>query len=74
MVYIKTILIIICRGVRKSNKIEKCGFLYDGIWGDAQLVEHQKYHQLLEDSNYAWLGYDTSQSFGKHSGRDGKRI
>ena len=65
---------IICKGVRKINKVEKCNFLYDGNWGDAQLVEHQKQHQLLEDENYLWLGFDTSQSIGNYSGRDGKRI
>jgi len=65
---------IICKGAKKPNKIEKCSFLYDGTWGDAQLVEHQKHHQLLENENYLWLGFDTSQSFGTYSGRDGKRI
>ena len=65
---------IICKGVRKINKVEKCNFLYDGTWGDAQLVEHQKQHQLLEDKNYLWLGFDMPQSFGNYSGRDGKRI
>jgi len=67
-------LIIICKGVRKINTIEKCNFLYDGTWGDAKLVEHQKQHQLLEDTNYVWLGFDIPQSFGNYSGRDGKRI
>lgn len=65
---------IICKGARKINKVEKCNFLYDGTWGDEQLVEHQKQHQLLEDENYLWLGFDTPQSFGNYSGRDGKRI
>jgi len=68
------ILIIICKGVRKINRVEKCAFLYDGTWGDAKLVEHQKMHQLLEDVNYVWLGFDIPQSFGNYSGRDGKRI
>lgn len=65
---------IICKGARKINKVEKCNFLYDGTWGDEQLVEHQKQHQLLEDEHYLWLGFDTPQSFGNYSGRDGKRI
>jgi hypothetical protein len=67
-------LIIICKGARKSSKVEKCSFLHSGNWSDLQLVEHQKHHQLLEDKNYSWLGFDTLQSFGNYSGRDGKRI
>jgi hypothetical protein len=67
-------LIIICKGTRKTNKVEKCNFIYSGTWGDAQLVEHQKHHQLLEDENYSWLGFDMPQSFGNYSGRDGKRL
>ena len=67
-------MIIICKGVRKINKVEKCSFLYDGTWGDAQLIEHQKQHQLLENERYLWLGFDMPQSFGNYSGRDGKRI
>ena len=65
---------IICKGVKKANKVEKCSFLYNGTWGDAQLVEHQKRHQLLENEHYLWLGFDAPQSFGNYSGRDGKRI
>lgn len=65
---------IICKGVKKTNKVEKCNFLYNGTWGDTQLVEHQKYHQLLENANYLWMGFDVLQSFGNYSGRDGKRI
>ena len=68
------ILIIICKGAKKNNKIEKCSFLYDGTWSDFQLVEHQKQHQLLENKHYSWLGFDTPQSFSNFSGRDGKRI
>ncbi len=71
---IEIILIIICKGIKKINKVEKCSFIYDGTWGDAQLVEHQKNHQLLEDDNCLWLGFDMPQSFGKYSGRDGKRV
>ena len=67
-------MIIICKGARKTNHIEKCSFLYSGTWGDAQLVEHQKQHQLLENEDYSWLGFDIPQSFGNYSGRDGKRI
>jgi len=48
-------------------------FLCDGNWGDKELVEHQKYHESLEDENYSWLGFDATQSFGNFSGRDGKR-
>ena len=66
-------MIIVCKGVKKSNKIEKCAFLYDGVWGDVQLVEHQKQHELLENNEYVWLGFDIPQSFGNYSGRDGKR-
>jgi hypothetical protein len=72
--YDEILLIIICKGAKKTNKIEKCSFLHYGTWGDAQLVEHQKQHELLENSNYSWLGFDIHQSFGNYSGRDGKRI
>lgn len=66
-------MIIVCKGVKKKNKIEKCEFLHTGSWGEAKLVEHEKYHQSLEDQNCFWLGFDVSQSLGNHSGRDGKR-
>lgn len=66
-------LIIICKGIQKNRKFEKCTFLHDGNWGDAELVEHEKYHKSLETRNYSWLGFDASQSLGKFSGRDGKR-
>lgn len=68
------ILIIICKGTRKINKVEKCSFFHSGTWGDEQLVEHQKQHQLLENQHHLWLGFDISQSIGNFSGRDGKRI
>jgi len=66
-------LIIICKGVQKNNRFEKCSFLYSGNWGDDALIEHQKYHQFLENENYSWLGFDVPQSFGNFSARDGKR-
>jgi hypothetical protein len=66
-------LIILCKGIRKNSQFEKCPFLYDGNWGDLTLVEHQKFHESLANKNYSWLGFDASQSFGKFSGRDGKR-
>jgi len=49
---------IICKGARKSNKLEKCDFQFSGNWGDAELVEHQNMHQSLENKNYSWLGFD----------------
>ena len=66
-------MIIICKGVRKNQRIEKCSFLHEGKWGDVELSEHQKYHQSLEDKNSTWLGFDSTQFIGKFSGRDGKR-
>jgi hypothetical protein len=66
-------LIIVCKGDRKNNKVEKCEFLHTGSWGDDRLVEHEKYHRSLEDHNHFWLGFDVPQSFGSYSGRDGKR-
>jgi hypothetical protein len=66
-------LIIICKGIQKNHRFEKCVFLHDGKWGDLELTEHQKYHESLEDENYSWLGFDTSQYIGKFTGRDGKR-
>ena len=67
-------MIIICKGIQKNHKFKKCEFLHDGNWEDVELVEHQKYHKSLEGKNYSWLGFDVSQSPGKFSGRDGKRI
>jgi hypothetical protein len=64
---------IICRGAKIFNKVEKCDFLFSGSWDEPTLVEHQKLHQSLENKNYSWLGFDTSQSFGIYSERDGKR-
>jgi len=66
-------MIIICKGIQKNNRFEKCAFLCDANWGDSILVEHQNFHKSFESSNYSWLGFDTPQSLGKFSGRDGKR-
>jgi hypothetical protein len=66
-------LIIVCKGVKKFSKIEKCSFICDGDWGDDSLIDHQNFHNSFESQNYSWLGFDISQSLGKFSGRDGKR-
>ena len=66
-------MIIICKGAYNNKKFEKCPFLYDGNWGDNELIEHEKYHRSKEHLNYSWLGFDIPQSFGIFSGRDGKR-
>jgi hypothetical protein len=65
-------LIITCKGIKKNGQIEKCSFLYDGNWGDSELINHQSFHES-QNKNSFWLGYDTSLSFGKFSGRDGKQ-
>ena len=67
-------MIIICKGIHKNHRLEKCEFVHDGNWDDSELVEHQKYHKSLENENYSWLGFDMPQSSGKFSGRDGKRV
>ena len=64
---------IICKGTKNNGKIEKCGFVFNGDWGDEKLVEHQQRHISLEHKSYFWLGFDTSQILGNFSGRDGKR-
>jgi hypothetical protein len=66
-------LIITCKGSKKNGIVEKCTFLYYGKWGDNEIVHHQKFHESLEHKNSFWLGFDTSLSFGKFSGRDGKQ-
>jgi hypothetical protein len=65
-------LIITCKGSKKNGIIEKCNFLYDGNWGDSEIVDHQTFHESTPNKNSFWLGFDTSLSFGKFSGRDGK--
>ena len=63
---------IVCKGVKKNGILESCRFIYDGKWGDIELIEHQKFHNNGHNSAF-WLGFDTLQPFGKYSGRDGKR-
>jgi len=65
-------LIITCKGSKKSGIIEKCQFLHDGDWGDSKVVDHQIFHESIQHKNSFWLGFETSLSFGKFSGRDGK--
>lgn len=67
------ILLIICKGTKEGSELKKCDFLYDGNWGDEQLQEHQKFHESRLNDISCWLGFDTPQSFGEFSGRDGKR-
>lgn len=66
-------MIITCKGTKTKGRVEKCVFLYDGDWGDDKLIEHQALHESLLDDNSFWLGFDSSLSFGKFSGRDGKQ-
>ena len=65
-------MIITCKGTKKGGQIEKCPFIYEGNWGDDELIQHQLLHESLESNNSSWLGFDSSLSFGKFSGRDGK--
>ena len=67
-------MIIMCKGMKSNLGIVKCNFLHGGNWGDLELVEHQRYHESQEKNNFKWLGFETVQSIGKFSGRDGKRI
>lgn len=62
-----------CKGIRKNGIIRQCPFLYSGKWSDLELVEHEKFHNTDSDPNVCWLGFDTTQSSGRYSGRDGKR-
>jgi len=48
--------------------------MYDGNWGDDEIVKHQLFHESLKNENSFWLGFTTSLSFGKFSGRDGKKL
>ena len=66
-------MIITCKGTKKKGHIEKCSFLYEGNWGDDQLIQHQLMHESIQSKNSFWLGFDSSLSFGKFSGRDGKQ-
>ncbi|MFB5632451.1 MAG: hypothetical protein ACE5Q9_03890 [Nitrosopumilus sp.] len=65
-------MLITCKGIQKNGIHETCPFIHDGDWGDSELIEHQNFHNAQESQNYCWLGFDTSQSIGKFSGRDGK--
>lgn len=62
---------IVCKGVKQNGSLEPCRFIYDGNWGDVELVKHQKFHENNQNTSY-WLGFDIIQPFGKYSGRDGK--
>lgn len=66
-------MIITCKGIKKNDQIEKCQFLHNGNWGDEDLVKHQLFHESLKTNNSFWLGFETSLSSGKFSGRDGKQ-
>ncbi len=46
--------------------------MHNGDWGDEKLTQHQLFHESMENKNSFWLGFDSSLSFGKFSGRDGK--
>lgn len=66
-------MIISCKGTKKNHHVKTCSFLYDGKWGDLELIEHEKFHKSFQDETSFWLGFETSQPFGNMSGRDGKR-
>ena len=70
----KISLIITCKGTKKKGLVEKCQFMYNGNWGEDEVVKHQLFHESLESKNSFWLGFTTSLSFGKFSGRDGKKL
>ena len=67
-------MIIISKGTQKNHRLEKCEFLHNGDWEDSELIKHEKYHKSLENKNHSWFGFDVSQSSGKFSDRDGKRV
>ena len=67
-------MIIMCKGTKSNSRIVRCNFLHDGDWGDSELIDHQKLHQSQETHDLTWLGFETVQSIGKYSGRDGKVI
>ena len=67
-------MMIMCKGEKNALRVVKCNFLHDGIWGDSELLEHQKSHQCQEKNGFTWLGFEVVQSIGKYSGRDGKII
>ena len=67
-------MIIMCKGSKSNLRVVKCNFLHDGVWGDSELVEHQKSHQFQEKNGFTWLGFEVVQSIGNYSGRDGKII
>ena len=73
MLRTKVFVIITCKGTKSKNKIKKCSFMYEGSWGDEDIVSHQKLHESNENETVFWLGFDTSLPFGKYSGRDGKK-
>lgn len=70
----KISLIITCKGTKKKGLVEKCQFMYNGNWGDDEVVKHQLFHESLQNKNSFWLGFANSLSFGKFSGRDGKKL
>jgi len=63
-------MIISCRGIQRNHHVTECAFVYDGNWGDSELIEHEKFHKALLDETGFWLGFEASQPFG--IGRDGK--
>ncbi len=64
---------IICKGFKKNGILNSCNFVYEGDWGDKELLNHEKQHKLLEDGeSYFWLGFEVKRSFNKITNRDGK--
>jgi len=61
------------RAFVKTPNLRNVHFFMMEIGVILTLIEHQKFHESLTNKNYSWLGFDVSQSFGKFSGRDGKR-
>jgi len=65
-------VIISCKGIKRKHHVTECAFLYDGDWGDLELMEHEKFHKSLQSKTSFWLGFETSRPF-EMSGRDGNR-
>jgi hypothetical protein len=57
---------IYCKG-RFSNGLKECehGFFHIGLWGDKELIEHEKLEQAKDTKNDWHIGFDIDRKFEK---------
>ena len=66
-------MIIFCKETKKNNTVEKYPFFTVAIGRDNLVTDHI-YHELFQNKETFWLCFETFDTNGKFSRRDGSHL